>query len=363
MMLPHPDDVLQLCDERNIPSEIAKELIRLARARATRSLRVVPNGDQAFSLAEARNLEVREQALWALYRDPSTAIPWPWESLDRLYGSLMPGDVHIVVARTNTGKTTFILNLVMQLAERHYPIRVLPFETPPQKLLRTLAAIRLGYDPRHVLRDKWDLLPAEAFDAIQTDIVHKLTAQPLCYDLTWAPQGTMTPENVYIELEQAADAGARVVIIDHLNRIELPGRQPEHVEARRLMRGLKDRAEKLELHLVIPAQAHRGEGRDPLRRHMPPIDTDIRWGGSVEEEADGILGLYMPLKEDISPDELKRARAQLVPVKSLVRPNTTGIRVIKHRIDGGVVGEDVFLTYNHGRLSEGPLRDFGRYDV
>jgi hypothetical protein len=116
--------------------------------------------------------------------------------------------------------------------------------------------------------------------------------------------------------------------------------------------------------VICCGQANRGE-RDPLRRHLPPVDTDIRGAGAIEEEADGVIGLYLPLIDGITPEQMKAARAGIIPLRPLVRKNTTGSRILKHRIDGSMVGEDVFLTYDHGRLLDPntPLRDFGKYDV
>ena len=37
--------------------------------------------------------------LWSLFADTKDGIAWPWETMDRLYGLLMPGDVHVIVAR------------------------------------------------------------------------------------------------------------------------------------------------------------------------------------------------------------------------------------------------------------------------
>jgi replicative DNA helicase len=360
MILPALQDVAELVKARNIPTEAARELLRLATARQTRSLRVVPPTHSATTQAAERAAQVREEFLWALYADANGSIPWPWEEMDRKYGALMPGDVHVIVARTNVGKTTVVLNVVDSLIEREIPVHFLPFETPPFKLTRLLAAIRLQINPVYVARNEWHKLPAGAQDAVRQEGM-ALLSPPNSYVLSWAPQGSMNPAQVLMELERAADCGVRVVVIDHLHRIELEGKNGE-AEMRRLVRALKDKAEKLELVLLNPAQANRGE-RDPLRRHLPPVDTDIRGAGAVEEEADGVLGLYMPLREDVTPEEMAAVRRGLAKIKPLVRKNTAGIRFLKHRIDGSMVGEDVFLEYDHGRLREFPLRDFGRYDV
>jgi replicative DNA helicase len=352
MMLPHPSEVARLARERRIPDDVTAELQRLAARR--QAVTLLGSERSAWEQQMSRSDIVREETLWALYHDASTAISWPFARLQSTIGAMMPGELIVIGARTGVGKTTVLLNLVDPLTCQEIPTRVLPFETPPHKLLRLLAAIRLGYNPIAVIRGMWEDLPASAMEGIETE-VRRLTAVPRSEFLQWAPQGSMSPVQVYHEMEQAADCGCRIVVIDHLHRIALEGRNGES-EMRKLMQGLKDRAEKLELICLIGAQLNRGE-RDPLRRYLPPVDTDLRGGGSIEEEADVVLGLYMPLKRDVTNGQMAEVRKGLAKVRPLVRANTTGIRIIKHRVDSGPVGEDVFLAYDHGRLSDAP------YDV
>lgn len=355
-MLPHPDDVAVMVRERNIPAPIAAELQTLAQRRADHALQLMDDTEDAVMEAAARALRVREEALWALYVDESALIHWPWEAAQRALGSMSPGELIVVGARTGVGKTTFLLNVVDLLfrygqQEEALGIRVLPFETPPAKLLRLLAAIRLRYNPVAVLRNKWDDLPAVAFSEIETEM-RWLTDAQITEHLQWAPQGSMTPFQVYGEMEKAKDCGCRLIVLDHLHRIALEGRNGE-AEMRNLMRGLKDRAERLELVVLIGAQLNRGE-RDPLRRHLPPVDTDLRGGGAIEEEADVLLGLYIPLIKGVTNGQMAEVRKGLAKVKPLIRPNVTGVRVIKHRVDSTPVGEDIFLRYDHGKMSDLP---------
>jgi replicative DNA helicase len=348
-MLPHVADIPELAAERGMPEKIAKELERLARARESRGLRKVTDAPHAVEQAALVADQVREEALWSLYRPRSTQIEWPWEDMQRIVGSVLAGDVQIVGARTGVGKTVFLMNVVDHLLRRTRPVKYLPFETPPAKLLKLLAAIRLGYDPRHVLRDEWADLPGEAFEGIQEEIT-SLTGRVYRDTLYWTPQGTLNVTQVLVEIERAHDCGCELVVIDHLHRIELEGRNQEQ-ELRRMMRALKDKAEQLEIPLLCGGQLNRGE-RDVLKRHLPPLDTDLRGAGALEEEADTILGLYIPLRRDVTSKEMAAVRKGLSKVGPLVRRNTTGVRILKHRVDGELVGEDVFLRYDRGALTD-----------
>lgn len=352
MILPHPDDVPALVAERNVPPEVADELQRLANYREATKLQIMHDKRGALGDAARMAGQVREEMLWSMYPDLASAIPWPWRSLEALVGRMLAGEHHLVAARTGVGKTTFLLNVIRHLVRiEHSPVRILPFETPPAKLLKLMAAVELRYDPRIVARSEWDKLPAAAPDAIE-EHARLLTSPPVSYELTWGRQGSMTPVEVYRELDVAADLGCRIVVLDHLHRVAIDGRNQE-AELRALMRQLKDRIEKLDITLLSGAQLNRGD-RDPLRRYLPPLDTDLRGAGALEEEADGVYGLYLPLKEGVTAKQMAAVRRSLLKAKALVRPATTGVRVIKHRIDGALAGEDVFLDYDHGQLSDPP---------
>lgn len=350
MMLPSPDDVPALAAKCKIPPAETEELIRLARKRVA-NVRVVSSASDSYQRSvEVADL-VRETTLWSLFRAPGFAIEWPWRKLQALIDSMLAGDVWLIGARTGVGKTTALMNVVnaMILRMPRVAVKVIPFETPPWKITNTLAAIRLGYDPRLVLRGRWDELPGEAHEAIAGEC-DTLTGGFYRDTLFWTPQGTLGQEQVIAELERGHDMGARVVVLDHLHRVALPGRRPEPVELRDLMRALKDTAERLELVLLCGAQLSRGD-RDPLKRYTPPLDTDLRGAGALEEEADGILGMYLPLKPTISFKQITAIRRNLLSVKPFVLPGRTAMRVLKSRMDGErVVGADVILRYDNGRL-------------
>lgn len=349
MILPHPDDVVGLAAERQIPDDVAKELRTLAGVRETRRVRLMTSTADVLDEAAGMANEIRERFLWSMYPDHRAAVSWGWACLETLIGKMLPGEHHLVGARTGVGKTTALLNIVRHQLANNLPVRILPFETPPVKLLKLLGAVELRFDPRVVARGEWEKLPAEAPEALE-EFARDMTGGQARYELTWARQGSMTPVEVYVELEKAADLGCHLVVLDHLHRIAIDGRNQES-ELRSLMRQLKDRVEKLDIVLLSGAQLNRGE-RDPLRRHLPPLDTDLRGAGALEEEADGVLGLYIPLVPGVTPQQLANVRKGITKAKSLVWMGKTGVRVIKHRIDGALVGEDVFLDYDHGRLTD-----------
>jgi replicative DNA helicase len=162
----------------------------------------------------------------------------------------------------------------------------------------------------------------------------------------------MTVDAVVAELGTARDLGARVAIVDHLHRIALDGRNVES-ETRGMMRRLKDAAERLDMILLCGAQLNRGE-RDPLKRYLPPLETDLRNGGSIEEESDVVFGLYLPLRPDVTRAQIAAARAREggTSINALRWDGMTGVRILKHRADGSAVERDVFLAYEHGRLMD-----------
>jgi hypothetical protein len=90
---------------------------------------------------------------------------------------------------------------------------------------------------------------------------------------------------------------------------------------------------------------------------MPPALHNMRGGGTKEEEADTVLGIYRPLKSGTTEADMKRVRQGFAGPESIIEPNQMAVRLLKHRLDGAAFGKLAKLAVHHGRVTDLPERD------
>ncbi|KAK6697080.1 hypothetical protein SNK04_014345 [Fusarium graminearum] len=81
----------------------------------------------------------------------------------------------------------------------------------------------------------------------------------------------------------------RLVVLDHLHEMALPGKQGEVIERGQAMRDIKGLAKFLRCPILILAQLN----RDAAKGERPQV-KDIRGSGGIEEVADVILFVHRP---------------------------------------------------------------------
>jgi replicative DNA helicase len=96
-------------------------------------------------------------------------------------------------------------------------------------------------------------------------------------------------------------APVRMVLVDHLHEVKLPGKHGEVVERADALRDLKALAKRLGCPVVVLAQLNRGASKDPAEARRPRL-TDLRGSGGIEEVADVVLFLHRP--DYYKPDDM-----------------------------------------------------------
>ena len=89
-------------------------------------------------------------------------------------------------------------------------------------------------------------------------------------------------------------APLRLVLVDHLHEVKLPGKQGEVIERADALRDLKALAKRLGCPMVVLAQLNRGAASAERPDARRPRLTDLRGSGGIEEVADVVLFLHRP---------------------------------------------------------------------
>ena len=312
--------------------------------------------------------EVRHDAMAEVVEriaPPDLHVRFPWRDLDAIYGPLLPGSVHIVSARTGSGKTLFVLNWLWSLIAPtpHTPVAYFPLETPAKEVVIRLACHSVNVHPADVLRGDFSAVPGgrEGFTKA-VGIVTEALLKPRIYPgtLEMAPrlflydEPTISVPALRLAVLDAAERGCRVVIVDHLLRLDLGDQTNLYAQVSVAIRQLKMLAEEAGVVMIVTSQQSRATGGTKLAWYAAPDLQALKGAGTIEEEADGVLFLHRVLRDDITEKDRRAVEAGLTPLQDIVAAHLMGCAIGKHRLDGGQVGAACRLYVENGLVADLP---------
>jgi len=246
-----------------------------------------------------------------------TGIPTGFTQLDRMCAGLHSGDLYIVAGRPGMGKTSFVLNLALNIAhatagsdnpsdsefgeppsdEPGFAVAFFSLEMPKEqlaaRLLASEARVSMG-DIRKgtIRRDDWSKL---------TEAAARLSASPIWLDDT-PGLGLMDLRAKVRRLQAEISRNARdgrpsaqklgLVAVDYLQLMQ--GRRDagsREQEISELSRGLKHLAKELQVPVIALSQLNRSVETRNLKDKRPQL-SDLRESGAIEQDADAILFIY-----------------------------------------------------------------------
>ncbi|MCF1457263.1 MAG: hypothetical protein LPH21_06790, partial [Shewanella sp.] len=102
-------------------------------------------------------------------------VPTGWPELDEMSGGWMPGDLNMLIARPETGKTFHLLQSVNAAIDAGYSALLCTMEMPVDQIMRRIAGMRCGIDPLYIKRGQ---LSSRA-ETIFRNTLEELRASPL----------------------------------------------------------------------------------------------------------------------------------------------------------------------------------------
>lgn len=342
---------------RDLAEEARQFLVR----RETPHLAISPAEEPETDTAGEQFAKARAE----IFAPPRVVVEFPYASLHRETDRLTSGKLVFVMANTGQGKTTFFLDVMDRWADVGVKIDYLGTEQEPFELITKWACLRVDVHPGIAIAKSWDAHPHGAEWQVRVDSeIANLHAQ-------YGEQVKFSPDKfiTLTKVEQAARAaqarGADVLFVDHIDRIDLERGDTEYSALKRLIRRLKELARDHGLVLLVASQMNREARKaDRLGAYRAPQLHQMQGGGTKEQEADLVLGLWRPLRqqhEDETADEFKKimaaAKAGHVQVSDVTEKNTMAVVLLKHRIFGERDGNRCKLHVRHGRVSDIPERD------
>jgi replicative DNA helicase len=274
-----------------------------------------------------------------------TGVPTGFDRLDRKCAGLHKGDLYIVAGRPGMGKTSFVLNLAVNVASpRRMPtnnpndplgsgdveqpgwgVGFFSLEMPREQLASRLLAGEARVDVSslrsgRIQPEEWNKL---------TDAAARVGRLPLWLDDTPALnlldlRGKIRRLKADITRKtgdgpQAQDLG--LVVIDYLQlmqgRRDAASREQEISE---LSRGLKQLAKEMAVPVIALSQLNRSVETRTTKDKRPQL-SDLRESGAIEQDADTIIFIYRD--EYYFPESPDRGVAEVIIAKQRNGPTGT----------------------------------------
>ena len=213
--------------------------------------------------------------------------------LDETIGGLQGGDLVVYAGRPGMGKSALLMTTALRVAMEGRPSIVFSLEMTQERLLQRLAC-DLDYDanPQTPLSYSWFHNGSAKHDSIArlAEAVRRIPDNLTIFD-----SGAMTIHEIaaHARAHAARSQQMGVVIIDYLQKVDASDRYKGNrvQEVTEISGAAKALAMRLKWPVVVGAQLNRGvESREEKR----PTLTDLRESGSIEQDADSVIGLYRP---------------------------------------------------------------------
>jgi len=303
-----------------------------------------------------------------LERDDADWIGWPWPDLTTLCGRLKPRDIWFVCGFSGNGKTLFVSSAIQGWIADRVKVYVMPLETSADDFRLYLACQNVGIDPGLVngggmldmsppIRLHWEKL-------IKAELERQATDPEMRRYVKIKGVNAVNLERLTLAAEEAADWGASILVVDHIDHIEAGGEKKKGGQLEESIAVVKAShmlARKHNLTFVFTSQMNneslRGGNGDRLAQYGPPQAHHVYMGGHKRQIATGMIGLHRRLRDRDENETQKefdaalaRSRKGDAPPMDALQPNVMAVTAMKLRHAGQREGQRAYLAVDRGRV-------------
>ena len=210
-------------------------------------------------------------------------VSTPWSDLNGiLRGGFLPGELVVLAARPSVGKTAFATNCAYSISCTGQKVIFQSLEMPREQLFDRLVANIGGVDLGRF---------REGLDASERDKARRAAVNMRCKPLLLFDDTNVTVGDIRrrVRSEQRGDSQVGLVVVDYLQLMTPQTRNPNRErEVAEMSRGFKLMAKELRVPVLLLAQLNRRS--EELKR--PPMLSDLRESGSIEQDADIVVFLH-----------------------------------------------------------------------
>lgn len=240
-----------------------------------------------------------------------------FRTLNDITGGWQKSDLIILAARPSVGKTASIVNMVLNSAMDQLnggPVGLFSLEMGLIEILQRMLASLSGVPFNHI-KKPW-LLSKEELAQLQTAAM-VLAKLPIHIDDT---AGLTLPQMRTKARLFVNKFGCKSLYLDYIQLMEgdSDSKGNREQEVSKISRGCKKLAKELEVPIIALSQLNRG----PEIQKRPPDLSDLRESGALEQDADLVMFLYRPTKDEV--DKKPNVQGKVLGVIAKHRNGATG---------------------------------------
>ena len=291
------DDLLERArteDCAALMDEVDRTIYRLRQGNTTKGLERVSTllGDVYKQMA------AQSQGNGGIPGIPTGILP-----LDEAIMGLNKGDLIYLASRPGMGKTSLAMNIATSVAKRGVPVAVFSLEMPTEQLIRRVLSGEAYVDSKKMRTGRLDKGDWQKLAAA----ISSISKAELYID----DNSMATVSDMHAECRKVPNLG--LVVIDYLQLMSsAAGTTAENRQqtVSEISRMLKIMAKELGVPVLCLSQLSRASTK---REDKRPNLSDLRESGSLEQDADVVLGIYREKYFDGDADEEK---AELIVMKN-----------------------------------------------
>lgn len=296
-----------------------------------RAVKVQPVGDEAKAAVLA--IGKRENR-----------VKTGFNELDSVIAGLRRSDMMVIGARPSVGKTSFAMNIALNVA-RHSPVAFFSLEMDRQSVLQR-AAYALGRCSQYDILRGSETAQKKALAAAE-----EISKMRLYID----DRGGLTAEQIRAEclMIKSREPDLEMIVVDYLGLMQVKGRRngTRENEVAEVSRSMKRLAMELKVPVVLLSQLSR-EIEKRAGEKIPRL-SDLRESGAIEQDADVVVFLHRPAAFD--------SKAKPKEAYAIVAKNRNGacrsVELVWHGewflFEGPWVREAEYAEVDYGDVGEG----------
>ncbi|MDR1115263.1 MAG: DnaB-like helicase C-terminal domain-containing protein [Tannerella sp.] len=219
-----------------------------------------------------------------------------FQDLDSLIGGFLPGEFVVIGGRPAMGKTTFLVDLSLNISKT-VPLLFVTLDLSGEQLTNRFIA-SLSDVPAHRLLQK--TMSEAEWERI--DKTEKKFAAHQLFVLGSRNNG-ITAIKTHCE-KQIRENGVKVIVVDYLQLIRANQHWRQRVdEVSYVSRELKNMAQEHNVCVIVSSSLNRGVEHRNGAEGKRPLLSDLRESGAIEQDADKVILLHRPEYYKITEDD------------------------------------------------------------
>jgi len=228
-----------------------------------------------------------------------TGVPTGFTKLDSMTSGLQKGELIIVAGRPSSGKTSFALSILLNVAlGPKIPVGIFSLEMSTVSLVRRMICAQARINMNQLANGN---LPNRDYQKIPL-AAGPLSEAPIFIDDT----AGMKIEDMRTKARRLRSThGLGLLVVDYLQLMSIYGKvQSRENEISMISRSLKELAKDLDIPIIALSQLSRASEKREDRR---PRLSDLRESGAIEQDADVVIFIHRE-KEEITEIVLGKQR-------------------------------------------------------